>query len=91
VLRALNGNDNIQPAFAAARAAKDIKGKPELTRFVPAYVEPGVPPGKLPEVLPVSWQGSGDLAAFAQANCFAVVPEGTEKIVAGELVHILPI
>jgi molybdopterin biosynthesis enzyme len=34
--------------------------------------------------------GSGDLTALARSNCFIMVPEESEKIRAGSLVHILP-
>jgi molybdopterin molybdotransferase len=39
----------------------------------------------------VKWQGSGDVAAFAQANCLLVVPPDRERFDAGELISVLPI
>jgi molybdopterin molybdotransferase len=89
VLAALGGRREPLPQFAAARAAKVIKGKPGLTRFVPSFRRSGK--GELQEVTPVGTQGSGDLAAFARADCFTVVPEGTERLTVGETVRILPI
>lgn len=89
ILAALSGNAEFGPRFALARLAKDCAGKPGLTRFVPAACSlPNHPCGS-PTVTPVGWQGSGDLAAFACSNCFLVVPEGIERITAGETVRTL--
>jgi len=38
----------------------------------------------------VLWQGSGDIAATALANCYVVVSEDREQIKTGEYVPILP-
>jgi len=35
------------------------------------------------------WQGSGDVAALSNANCFLVVPADREKIEIGESVSVL--
>jgi molybdopterin molybdotransferase len=40
-------------------------------------------------VKPLKWQGSGDIAALAKANCFLVIPADREKIEAGESVSVL--
>jgi len=37
----------------------------------------------------LKWQGSGDIAALAGANCFLVVPAEREKIASGERVSVL--
>ena len=63
-----------------------MKAKPGLTRFLPAACSFA---GTLPEVALVPWQGSGDLAAIARANCFLVVPEETSHFDAGSIVRIL--
>lgn len=89
VLAALAGASEAAPRFALARLARDCKGKPGLTRFVPAYCVFNPPPGEPPSVSPVGWQGSGDLAAFARSNCFVVVPDGADRLHAGEIVQIL--
>lgn len=91
VLRALAGSREIPPRLGAARIAREVKGKPGLTRFIPAHATCDPLSGDLPEVAPVPWQGSGDLAAFARANCFLVVPEGADRLAAGEIARILPI
>ena len=37
----------------------------------------------------MAWQGSGDIAATARANCFIVIPENRERIAAGEFVAVM--
>jgi molybdopterin molybdotransferase len=37
----------------------------------------------------VPWQGSGDIAATARANCYIVIPEDRDRIPAGEFVPLL--
>lgn len=89
VLAALSGSREAVPRFSTAVLSREVKGKPGLTRFVPSACAFQPLPGA-PEVAPVPWQGSGDLAAFARANCFLVVPEGVDRLPAGELVRVLP-
>jgi molybdopterin molybdotransferase len=43
----------------------------------------------VPEVKLVAWQGSGDLAAMALANCYLVVPDDCGSLDAGATVNIL--
>jgi molybdopterin molybdotransferase len=42
-----------------------------------------------PEVKVVGWQGSGDLAANARANCYAVLPPDKERFLVGDVITIL--
>lgn len=86
VLAALGGSREILPQFDSAIAARDVKGKEDLTRFVPAsaFFANGAT-----HAAPVGSQGSGDLAAFVRANCFLKVPEGIEKIQTGAPAQIL--
>jgi molybdopterin molybdotransferase len=70
-----------------ARLAAALNEKPGLAHFLPARVEW---PNAAPEVKPLPWQGSGDIAALAHANCFLVVPADRGKVSAGETVQILP-
>jgi molybdopterin molybdotransferase len=37
----------------------------------------------------VRWQGSGDIASTARANCYLVVPPDRERINSGEMVSVL--
>lgn len=103
LLRALAGSTHCGPHFALAHLAHDLKGKSGasdhsssssgsksgLTRFLPAHCSFTAPPGELPAVRRVEWQGSGDLVAMAHSNCFVVVPEDAEHLRAGETVRIL--
>jgi molybdopterin molybdotransferase len=89
VLRALAGCVYRGPRFTLACLAEDVKGKSGLTRFLPASCNFAAPPGELPSVRRVEWQGSGDLVALAHSNCFLVLPEDAERLRAGETVRIL--
>jgi len=86
VLGVLAGRLVSGPRFALARLAADVKAKPGLTRFLPAACDFA---GPEPQVALVSWQGSGDQAAMARANCFLVVPEEAGRLHAGKTVRIL--
>jgi molybdopterin molybdotransferase len=99
LLAALCGRTEEQPGargprFALARLKESVQSKSGLTRFFPAAcslgaARPPAPADVTPEVARVPWQGSGDLAAMARANCFLVVPEDSEALEAGTLVRIL--
>jgi len=86
VLSALAGRTGPSPRFALARLTHDVKSKTGLTRFLPAACTFS---GAIPEVALVPWQGSGDIAAMALANCFLVVPEDSRRFRAGSTVRIL--
>lgn len=89
VLKALAGCNELGPRFALAQLSSDCKGKPGLTRFVPANCTFSSVQGGLPQVAAVAWQNSGDLAAFARSNCFLVVPADTDRLEAGAIARIL--
>jgi molybdopterin molybdotransferase len=92
LLAVLSGRPWIGPRFALARmaAATGWRGKPGLTRFLPARCTHGAAAGEVPEAELISWHGSGDLAALARSNCFLVIPEEASELPAGETVTILP-
>ena len=69
-----------------ARLGETLHEKPGLTHFLPARVEWKAATA---EVRALKWQGSGDIAAVAKANCFLVVPADRDQIQAGEPVPIL--
>lgn len=73
-------------AFVHARLKSEIRVKTGLKRFLPAILS-----GEFEnsEVALVPWQGSGDIAATARANCYIVIPPDRAKISAGEFVAIL--
>ena len=90
VLAALAGTDELGPRFALAQLRRPAgkQGKGGLTRFLPArctFVENG----DLPSVALVSWQGSGDIAAMARANCFLVLDDDSMHPKPGATVRIL--
>jgi molybdopterin molybdotransferase len=89
ILAALSGNQLSGPRFALARLARDIKGRPDLTRFVPSFCDFNPAADDEPVVNTVPSQGSGDLMSFSRSNCFLVVPEGTERLRKGKVVRIL--
>jgi molybdopterin molybdotransferase len=83
----LGGTEPRPLAFFPAKLANPVKQKAALTHFLPARVtwasnEP------LVEELP--WQGSGDIVALAQANCFLVVRDSRLEMAAGDLCEVLP-
>jgi molybdopterin molybdotransferase len=82
----LSGAEARALPLVEARLAEVMKEKPGLTHFLPAHVEWG---GGEPEVKALKWQGSGDIAALAKANCFLVVPADRENIAIGESVSVL--
>jgi molybdopterin molybdotransferase len=69
-----------------ARLGEAMQEKPGLAHFLPARVEWL---GGAPVVKALKWQGSGDVAALARANCFLVIGAEREKIDAGESVLVL--
>ncbi len=86
LLEALAGQSPRKLIFLHARLKGEIRTKTGLTRFLPAIVS-----GELErsEVELVAWQGSGDIAATARANCYAVIPPDREHIPAGEWIALL--
>lgn len=87
MLEALAGMSPRKLKFVHAKLKSEIRVKPGLKRFLPAILS-----GEFEDsqVELVRWQGSGDLAATALANCYIVVPQDREQIPAGEYVAILP-
>jgi len=86
VLRALAGRKEVAPRFVEARLSEEVKGGVRVTRFLPAELVSawdGVSVGV------VGWQGSGDVAANARGNCYAVLPAGVEGFAKGETVRVL--
>jgi molybdopterin molybdotransferase len=91
VVAALAGSRETYPRFVLAQLARDTdrKGRPGLTRFLPARCTFNSSIKELPQVAAVPWHGSGDLTAFAQSNCFLVIPEDAAHLEAGSTVCIL--
>jgi molybdopterin molybdotransferase len=86
LLAALAGDSSPQPRFVLAELKEPWSGRTGLTRFLPALCDFATNP---PRVRTIPWQGSGDLAAFARANCLLVVPADAAELSTGSLVRIL--
>ena len=86
IIEALAGMHPRKLAFLRAQLKTEIKVKPGLRRFLPAVLS-----GEFdtPEVELARWQGSGDIAATARANCYAVITPDRDMIQAGEWVPVL--
>jgi molybdopterin molybdotransferase len=85
-LEALAGRAPRKLAFLHAKLKSEIRTKIGLKRFLPALLSGEF---EQAEVELVRWQGSGDIAATAQANCYAVIPPDRAQIAAGEWVPVL--
>lgn len=87
LVEALAGQGKTPLKFLHARLRSDVRVKPGLTRFLPAMLSGEF---EKTEVELVGWQGSGDIAATARANCYAVIPPDHEQIPAGEWIAVMP-
>jgi len=83
MLEALAGQEPRNLMFLHARLKKEIRTKIGLQRFLPAVVSGEFDQAEA-ELVP--WQGSGDVAAIARANCYVVIPPDRECLAAGEWV-----
>jgi molybdopterin molybdotransferase len=86
LLRAMAGAGVQSPRFVQATLAEDAAGKPGLMQVLPARLTAN---RLRAEVKLIRWQGSGDLAANARANCYALLPPEKEKFTAGEIITVL--
>lgn len=86
MVEALAGLSVPKLTFVHAKLKTAIQTKTGLTRFLPARLGGEFDDA---EVELVRWQGSGDIAAVARANCYVVVPPERERIEAGEWVAVL--
>jgi len=86
LLEALSGAQPQPLSFAQARLKSNFSTRTGLTRFLPARLG-GT--HERPEVELLRWQGSGDLMAVSQANCYIVVPPNQDQFCAGDAITIL--
>jgi molybdopterin molybdotransferase len=86
MIHALGGGAPQPLVFLKARLKSDVRTKTGLKRFLPAVLS-----GEFEnaEVELARWQGSGDIAALASANCYLVIPPDREQIGAGESVSVM--
>lgn len=85
-LRALSGEAIVAPRFVQATLTEDIPAKSDLMRIFPARITPDL---RMPSVKLIRWHGSGDLAANARANCYAVLPPDRPAFHAGDVISVL--
>jgi molybdopterin molybdotransferase len=86
MIEALTGQSAEKLKFLHARSKSEIHVKTGLMRFLPAMLS-GEFENSAVEL--VMWQGSGDIAATARANCYVVIPPDHERILAGEWVAVM--
>jgi molybdopterin molybdotransferase len=85
MIRAVSGGGVSAPRFVQATLVQAVAPKTGLTRVLPAHLTPDL---HRPAVRLVAWQGSGDLAANARANCYAVLPDGRD-LHSGDVITVL--
>ena len=86
ILEALAGMSPRKLVFVHARLRSEIRVKTGLRRFLPAILSGEFEDSHV-ELVP--WQGSGDIAATARANCYVVIPPDRELISVGEWVAVM--
>ena len=86
MLEALAGRTRQKLIFLHARLKTEILTKTGLKRFLPGML---LGEFEQAEVELARWQGSGDVAAMARANCYIVIPPDRERIAAGEWVAVM--
>lgn len=82
----LGGATDSPLRFRGARLAAPFRHKPVLTRFIGAVLE-----GEYGDatVRPERGQGSGDVAAFARANCLMVASDAQASWDAGDWIEVM--
>lgn len=86
MIEGLSGSIPARLVFPQARLKAEVKVKPGLTRFLPAFLDGDA---MNPTVEVLRWQGSGDVVTQARANCLLVVPPDRELLKPGEMVSIM--
>jgi molybdopterin molybdotransferase len=86
MVEALAGMQPKKLIFLHVKLKSEIKVKGGLKRFLPAILSGEF---EQAEVELAGWQGSGDIAATARANCYIVIPPDRDCIPAGEWVPVL--
>jgi molybdopterin molybdotransferase len=86
MIAALGGMKPEPLIFLKARLKSEVRAKTGLTRFLPARI---TGESENAEVEVAAWQGSGDIASLARANCYLVIPPDREQFAAGEAVSVL--
>jgi molybdopterin molybdotransferase len=87
MVQALAGMRPTPLIFLHAHLKSEIKTKTGLKRFLPGRLS-----GEFEkcEVELARWNGSGDVAGTARANCYIVIPSDRDRIASGEWVAVMP-
>jgi molybdopterin molybdotransferase len=90
----LRGGAAVRPLpILEATLAEDLNEKPGMSHFLPArleWSEPGVAADPIAAtVKALRWQGSGDIAAMVQANCYLVVAAESSHVPAGTRMPVI--
>lgn len=83
----LSGTEARPLPLLRAKLGAQLREKPALAHFLPARIEWA---SGEPVVTNVRWQGSGDVVALADTNCFLVVHESKLDWEIGEWIDVLP-
>lgn len=83
----LGGTEPRNVPLMKAKLGVPVELHAALAHFLPARLEW---PGGEATVQALPWQGSGDIATVARANCFLVVERTKLNLAAGEWVDVLP-
>jgi molybdopterin molybdotransferase len=86
LLSALGGCYVDGPRFVQATFADTAESRPGMTRVLPARLTSN---RARPEVKLLAWRGSGDMAANARANCYAVLPGDVSHFRPGNVITVL--
>lgn len=84
----LGGRNESPLPFLRAALAVPFRHKPVLTRFLGARLEGAY---GMARVRPDRGQGSGDVAAFARADCLMVASASQEAWEAGQPIEVMPL
>jgi len=88
MIHSLSGAAATQVRGTEVRLANAVHVKTGLTRFLPARLSG---PWNEAQVETVKWQGSGDMAAFAKADCLLVIPPDREQFEPGDMMTVVPL
>lgn len=84
----LGGRTSSALPFRHMPLAAQFSHKPVLTRFLGARIEGDYGDGC---IRPERGQGSGDVAAFARADCLLVASEARESWEPGDMIEVMPL
>jgi molybdopterin molybdotransferase len=86
-IRTMGGQKPGPIPFFKARLGHEVNEKGDVAHFLPARV---TWQNSTPTVQVQLWEGSGDIGAVVQGNCFLVVHTAAPHLEAGEWVDVLP-